>query len=79
MLGRHPGRPFAGQWSLLGGTEHRELARRAVRQSLVLLKNNQSGDASVLPVRPGTHVLVAGPGAGQFVVANGWLVDELAG
>ena len=32
-------RPFAGRYELLGAPAHREVARQAVRKSLVLLKN----------------------------------------
>lgn len=42
--------------------EHRALARRAVRESLVLLKN----DGGVLPVAPGGRVLVAGAAAAHI-------------
>lgn len=48
---------------------HRELARRAVRQSLVLLKNN----AQVLPLSRGQRVLVVGRGADSVAMqAGGW-------
>merc|ERR1711965_595598 len=33
-------RKYAGRYELLAAPEHREIARRAVRQSLVLLKNS---------------------------------------
>ena len=37
--GRPSARPYAGHYELLGSPEHRAVARRAVRESLVLLKN----------------------------------------
>jgi len=46
----------------IGHPEHRALARRAVRESLVLLKN----DGGVLPVAPGGRVLVAGAAAAHI-------------
>lgn len=68
-------RPAQRPWSnhdSFGGRDHRELAREAVRKSLVLLKNNDS----VLPVDKGARILVAGKNAhnrghqcGGFTVA----------
>ena len=52
-------RPFAGHFELLGSTAHRALARQAVRESLVLLKNEHH----LLPLAAQSHVLVAGDGA----------------
>ncbi len=52
-------RPFAGHFELLGSSAHRALARRAVRESLVLLKNEHA----LLPLAPRARVLVAGQGA----------------
>jgi beta-glucosidase len=47
----------------------RELARQAVRESLVLLKNNNS----VLPLRPNGKILVVGAGADSLPMqAGGW-------
>ncbi|WP_078023521.1 glycoside hydrolase family 3 protein [Luteibacter rhizovicinus] len=52
---------------VVGSPSHRAVARRAVRESLVLLKNN--GD--VLPIDPRKHVLVAGNGADNISKQNG--------
>lgn len=51
---------------VVGNPAHRALARRAVRESLVLLKNN-----GVLPIDPRKHVLVAGDGADNISKQNG--------
>jgi beta-glucosidase len=56
--GRPSTRPLSGHFDLLGAPAHRAIARQAVAESLVLLK--QQG--SVLPIRPGAKVLVAGDG-----------------
>ena len=52
---------------VIGSPAHRALARRAVRESLVLLKNNQG----VLPIDPRKHILVAGNGADNISKQNG--------
>jgi beta-glucosidase len=57
---------------LLGSAEHRQLARAAVRKSLVLLKNN----GQLLPLDPTSHVLVAGDGADNIgKQAGGWTLS----
>ena len=69
-------RPGAGDTSLLGSPEHREVARRAVRESLVLLKN----DGDVLPLAPAQTVLVVGDGADYIgKQAGGWTLSWQGG
>jgi beta-glucosidase len=64
-------RPVTREYSVLGAPEHLALAREAVAKSLVLLKNN----GSVLPIKPGTKVLVAGDGADDMSKqAGGWTI-----
>lgn len=58
--------------STLGSPAHRALARRAVRESLVLLKNR--GD--VLPIDPRKRILVAGEGADNLSQqCGGWTIS----
>jgi len=52
---------------IIGSPAHRDVARRAVRESLVLLKN----DRGTLPIDPRKHVLVAGDGAHDISNHNG--------
>lgn len=67
--GRPSSRPYAGRQELLGAPAHREIARRAVRESLVLLKNERA----LLPLSPKTRVLVTGPGADNLMrQTGGW-------
>jgi beta-glucosidase len=54
-----PSRPWEGRVQFIGSDEHRALARQAVRQSLVLLKNR----ANLLPLRANSRVLIAGDAA----------------
>ncbi len=57
--------------SVIGSAQHRAIARRAVRESLVLLKNQ----GSVLPIDPHRHVLVAGDGADNISKqSGGWTI-----
>jgi beta-glucosidase len=70
--GKRPSeRPLAGRVELLGAPEHRAVARQAVRQSLVLLKN----DGALLPLAPDLRVLVAGDGAHDIGrQSGGWTI-----
>jgi len=64
-------RAVAGSPALVGASEHLALAREAVAKSLVLLKNN----GSVLPIKPGAKVLVAGDGADNLSKqSGGWTI-----
>lgn len=65
-------RRYAGRYALLGAPEHLALARQAVRESLVLLKNRDH----LLPLSPRQHVLVAGDGADSIArQSGGWTID----
>jgi beta-glucosidase len=69
--GRPSSRPLAGRFELLGAPEHRAVARRAVRESLVLLKNTNH----LLPLKPRQNVLVAGDGADSIgKQSGGWTI-----
>jgi beta-glucosidase len=62
-----------GAQQAFGSAEHRALARQAVRESLVLLKN----EGAVLPLaKTGQRILVAGRGADDIgIQCGGWTVD----
>jgi beta-glucosidase len=65
-------RSDAGDFSRLGSPAHRALAREAVRESLVLLKN----DHGTLPLDPHAKILVAGEAADSIAMqAGGWTLD----
>lgn len=62
-------RTLAGKQTMLGNSEHRSLAREAVRKSLVLLKNKNS----ILPLNRELKVLVAGSAANDISKqVGGW-------
>ncbi|CAL5024195.1 unnamed protein product [Urochloa decumbens] len=62
----------------LGKQEHRDLAREAVRKSLVLLKNGKPGDKPLLPLPKKPHggsILVAGSHADDLgSQCGGWTI-----
>ncbi|XP_044481657.1 beta-glucosidase BoGH3B-like [Mangifera indica] len=61
----------------LGSQEHRELAREAVRKSLVLLKNGASADQPLLPLpKKASKILVAGTHADNLgYQCGGWTIE----
>ncbi|KAI3447358.1 hypothetical protein Pfo_004023 [Paulownia fortunei] len=61
----------------LGSQEHRELAREAVRKSLVLLKNGESADKPLLPLpKKASKILVAGTHADNIGnQCGGWTIE----
>lgn len=69
-------RHLAGEVSILGSDHHRAVARQAVRESLVLLKNNES----LLPLDGSKTYLVVGDGADSITkVAGGWTLSWQGG
>ncbi len=64
-------RLVAGKNEIIGSDAHRELARQAVRESLVLLKND-----GTLPLNPKQTILVAGTGANNLSMqSGGWSIS----
>lgn len=61
----------------LGKKEHRDLAREAVRKSLVLLKNGKTNDKPVLPLsKKAPKILVAGSHADNLgYQCGGWTIE----
>ena len=70
--GKPSQRAVGGKFELLGAPEHRAIARQAVRESLVLLKNN----GGVLPLQAKQRILVAGDGANDVgKQSGGWTLN----
>ena len=64
-------RLYSGKTELIGAQDHREVARQAVRESLVLLKNKND----LLPLSPNQHVLITGDGADNIgKQSGGWSI-----
>ncbi|MEI6860104.1 MAG: exo 1,3/1,4-beta-D-glucan glucohydrolase [Shewanella sp.] len=65
-------RVLSGKTELIGAKAHRDIARQAVRESLVMLKNQ--GD--ILPLSPKQRVLIAGDGADNIgKQSGGWSIS----
>jgi len=65
-------RTHAGDFDLIGSDAHRAVAREAVRGSLVLLKN----EGGLLPLDPGSNILLAGDGADNIrKQSGGWTIN----
>lgn len=64
-------RELAGKREVIGSAPHRAVARQAVRESIVLLKNH----AQTLPVKANSKILVAGDGADNIgKQSGGWSI-----
>ncbi|MAH73941.1 MAG: 1,4-beta-D-glucan glucohydrolase [Porticoccaceae bacterium] len=65
-------RTHANATDLVGNENHRKLARQAVRESLILLKNRNG----LLPLNPNSRVLVTGGGADNIAQqSGGWTLS----
>ncbi len=70
--GRPSSRLLAGEFGKIGSLEHRAIARQAVRESLVLLKNEKAA----LPLKAGQRLLIAGDGATSYMKqSGGWTLS----
>ncbi len=64
-------RKLSGKIELIGSKEHRKIARQAVRESLVLLKNKNN----ILPLSQNLNILVAGDAADNIgKQSGGWTI-----
>ena len=70
--GRPSSRPLSGEYKKIGSPEHRAIARQAVRESLVLLKNENAA----LPLKSDQKILVTGDGANSYMKqSGGWTLS----
>lgn len=68
--GRPSDQLLAGRIDLIGHESHRAVARQAVRESLVLLKNEE-----LLPLDPTKNILIVGDGADNIPMqSGGWSI-----
>ncbi len=68
--GRPSSRVAAGKFDVIASAAHKAIARQAVQESLVLLKNE-----GVLPLKPSANILVAGKAADSVSQqAGGWSI-----
>lgn len=64
-------RKFSGKVALIAAPAHRDIARQAVQESLVLLKNNNH----ILPINPSSNILIAGDAANNIgKQSGGWSI-----
>lgn len=64
-------RPLSGNREIIGHADHRKIARQAVHESLVLLKNK----TKLLPLSTDSHILVAGDAADNIgKQSGGWTI-----
>ena len=70
-LGAPSTRKHAGNEKIVGSEEHRKIARQAVRESLVLLKNKNN----ILPLTANSNIIVSGSGANNIgQQSGGWSI-----
>lgn len=72
LLGMFNGRkPHEYPFNYIGDARHKDIARQAVRESIVLLKNNNK----TLPITSNKHILVVGDSANKITKhMGGWTV-----
>ena len=72
LLGMFDGRkPHLYPHNYIGDDKHRAIARQSVRESIVLLKNNNN----TLPIKSGKHILVIGDSANKITKhMGGWTI-----
>jgi beta-glucosidase len=65
-------KPHQYPHNFIGSQDHKEVARQAVKESIVLLKNN----SHTLPIKSGKHILVVGEASRQIKnQMGGWTIS----